>query len=68
MRSVSRRVTRRKKIPQPGAWPWIAGLYDLAELTVRNFSNLEVLPFCGGVLVAAGAVLSAAHCYRWEEN
>lgn len=36
---------------QPGAWPWLVRLRRSGQ------------PLCGGVLVAASWVLTAAHCF-----
>ncbi|XP_036110596.1 serine protease 56 [Molossus molossus] len=41
---------------QPGAWPWLVRL------------QLGRQPVCGGVLVAASWVLTAAHCFAGAPN
>ncbi|XP_016060100.1 PREDICTED: serine protease 56 [Miniopterus natalensis] len=41
---------------QPGAWPWLVRL------------QLSGQPLCGGVLVAASWVLTAAHCFAGAPN
>ncbi|KAM6178419.1 serine protease 56 [Rhynchocyon petersi] len=40
----------------PGAWPWLVRL------------RFDGQPLCGGVLVAASWVLSAAHCFAGAQN
>ncbi|XP_036176543.1 serine protease 56 isoform X1 [Myotis myotis] len=41
---------------QPGAWPWLVRLRRSGQ------------PLCGGVLVAASWVLTAAHCFAGAPN